>query len=264
MSNNNRTKFGFQIGDNFHTILSVHENNSGELIINPSSAENYSEIEFGNPNAEKKIKDQHYTVHNSLQFEDENVLNHTLKYEDGTKTNTRIYTSAFKRTNLYCPVLQVRGQDFSIDRYKSQKKSKYIYISLGDYNPKLSTLYYMIAVSNPGLTFNDNFPDLNVRTIHFQKYSFHILWSYCLVPSYSTGMKSHFFTVTEFETQIKNGFSQEEIVNLHRETRQIQSQSFQSFIQKESPQHADEYKNYSWLAQIFLKRLDLSNYNTQL
>ncbi|AZA88114.1 tetratricopeptide repeat protein [Chryseobacterium shandongense] len=232
---NNRTKFGFQIGDNFHTIVSVHENNSGELIINPSSAENYSEIEFGNPNAEKKIKAQHYTVHNSRPESEEIVLNHTLEYEDGSKTNTRIYTRAFKR-DLYCPVLQVRGQDFSIDRYKSQKKSKYKYISLGDYNPNVSTLYYMIVLCNPGFTLHNDFPDLNVTTIHFQKYSFSILWSYNLIRSHSTGKKTHFLTVKDIETQIKEGFSQEEIINLYRLTREIQHQSFISFLQKEFPE----------------------------
>ena len=256
MSKDNRTKFGFQIADNFHTIISVHENTKGELTINPEFAEKYSEIEFGNSNAEKKIKAQHYTVHNSPQFEDENVLNHTLEYIDGSKTNTRIYTRAFKRTNLSCPVLQVRGQDFSIDRYKTQKKATYTYMALGDYNPKLATLYYMIVVSNSGFTFKDNFPDLNVRTAHFQKYSFSIIWSYGLVPSNSTGNKSHFLTQQEFETSIKEGFSQEEIINVYRIIREIQHQSFLSFLQKESPEQADGFKMLKGVA--FKKSPELS------
>jgi tetratricopeptide (TPR) repeat protein len=256
MSKDNRTKFGFQIADNFHAILSVHENKIGELIINPSFAEKYSEIEFGNPNAEKEIIAQHYTVHNSPQFEDENVLNHTLEYIDRSKTNTRIYTRAFKRTNLSCPVLQVRGQDFSIDRYKTQKKATYHYIALGDYNPKVATLYYMIVVSNSGLTFKDNFPDLHVRTVHFQKYSFSILWSYGLIPSHPTGNKSHFLTQKEFETQIKEGFSLEEIITVYRLTREIQHQSFLSFLQKEFPEQADGFKILKGVA--FKKSPELS------
>jgi len=242
MGKDNKTKFGFQIANNFHAILSVHENSIGELTIAPSFAEKYSEIEFGNPNGDKKINEQHYTVHNSPQFEDENVLNHTLKYVDGTKTNTRIYTRAFKRTNLSCPVFLVRGQDFSIERYKTQKKDTYAYITLGNYNPKIATLYYMTVVSNSGLTFDDSFTDLNVVTIHFQKYSFSLLWSYGLVPSHSTGNKSHFLTQKEFETQIKEGFSKEEIINVYRQTRQIQHQSFLGFLQQEFPEQADGFK----------------------
>jgi tetratricopeptide (TPR) repeat protein len=251
MAKDTKTKFGFQIADNFHTILSVHDNKIGELTIAPSFAENYSEIEFGNLNAEKKITDQHYTVHNSPQFEEENVLNHTLKYVDGTKTNTRIYTRAFKRTNLSCPVLLVRGQDFSIQRYRTQKDDKNNYISLGDYNPKTATQYYMVVVSNLGLTFSNDYPDLNVETIHFQKYSVSILYSYGLVPSHSTGNKSHFLTQKEFETQLKEGFSKNEIINVYRQTRQIQHLSFLSFLQKE---FADRSGKFNLLKGIGFKR----------
>jgi tetratricopeptide (TPR) repeat protein len=240
MSKNSRTKLGFQIAENFHAILSVHENEKGELTINPAVAEKYSEIEFGNLNADKKITAQHYTVHNSPQFDDENVLNHTLDYFDKTKTNTRIYTRAFKKTNLLCPLFLARGQDFSNERYISRKKETYTYVTLNDYNPKAATVYYMVVVSNSGFRFNGEYPDLNVVTIDFQKYSLSLLWSYGLVPSHSTGSKSHFLTQIELESQLKEGFFKDEIVNLYRVIRQVQHLNFLLFLQRIFPDQANE------------------------
>lgn len=171
-----KTKIGFELGENFHSVISVHETAKGELIISPSFAVDYSEREFGNFDADKEIKAQHYTMHHPRDDE-ENMSNHTLEYSDGARTNTRIYTRACK-AKLFAPLFVARGQDFSIPRYASLKVQGINYLSLGKYEPKRSTLYYMIVVGDSGLAFTEIYADMNVITVQFAKYSVSVLWSF--------------------------------------------------------------------------------------
>lgn len=233
MGKSPKTFLIFEIENKCYSICSIKENKKGELLILPRFAENYSEIEFGNPNNDKEIIDQHYTIHHSREGnEDVNVLNHTLCFKNEVKKNTRIYTRAFNN-NLFCPIITVRGQDFAIERYECTKKETDKYVDIGKYLPKESTIYYMIVASSAGNKFNGDYSDLNYINLSFENFSIIILWSYGIIPSHSTGHKIHKLTQPEFKSQLEEGFEETEIINQYRLERQLQHSSFLSFLQKE-------------------------------
>lgn len=236
-----KTKFGFVINGDFYSLISITENKLKELLIFPSFAENYSEIEFGNPNADDPIKNQHYTVHNSPNSIDNiNVLKHTLEFSNAEPKITRIFTRAFKQTNSLSPLYISRFQNILNERYKIKRNERDTYIDLGGYEPTKSTLFYMIIVGNSQNLLDENFKDININTIHFQKYSVSILWSFGIFPSHHTGQKLHFLTMPEYDCQLKEGFSDRDIIEMYRSHRQHLKLSFLNFIQKDVDLEEDQ------------------------
>lgn len=228
-----KTSLTFDFEDKCYSICSFKENKKGELLILPRFAENYSEKQFGNPNNDKEIIDQHYTIHHSREGNEEvNVLNHTLCFKNEVKKNTRIYTRAFNN-NLYCPIITVRGQDFTKERYQCKRNETDKYVNIGKYLPKESTIYYMIVASSAGNKFNGDYSDLNYINLNFENFSLIILWSFGIIPSHSTGNKYHKLTQPELRSQLEEGYEETEIINQYRLDRQLQHSSFLSFLQKE-------------------------------
>ncbi len=256
-----KTKFGFQFENNFHSILGCSENLKGELVIFPSFAQKFSEKEFVNLNNDKQIRNQHYTIHNSPHLDSENVLNHTLEFVDETKLNTRIYTKAFKRTNSLIPIFLARGQDFSNSRYQTFKNPINNYITLGEYDPKITTLYYMVVIGNAEFIFDENYHDINIITINFKKYSMSLLWNFAHIPSHSTGSKSHFLTLPNYHTQIKEGFSKTEIINIYRLNQVFNHHRFLEFCKDEYELKEEDFKIIKRLG--FTKTLNSPNVNNR-
>jgi len=248
-----RIRFGFYQGSNFHTLLSARENSKEELIVFPAYAADYSEIQQGNPNADRPILNQHYTIHNE-RVPGENILNHTLEYRDGGKTNTRLYSSAFSRTNLLCPIVGVRCQDLSIERYRTQLSESDVIVQLGEYDAKVATLYYLLAVGNAGRTISGSFPDFNVIRYDFTKYTLTLLWSFNSGPSYVNGEKMHFMTRQDVKTELENGFPDDEIVATYRQLRYMQHISFLEFMQGQYKHKLEIVTNMELLKQFgFMK-----------
>lgn len=242
MGKPSKTYLTFELNDQFFNICSFKESNKGELIILPKFAENYSETEFGNPHSDQEIEDQHYTIHHKRQINQYvSVINHTLKYKNGTQDNTRIYTRSFDN-KLFCPIFLVRGQDFSIERYICTKNDRDKYISLGKYTPKQSTVYYMIVASKPKSKFKGRYEDLNIINLDFKNYSIILLWSFGMIPSHSTGSKGHFLTLSDHSTQLKEGYEEVEVINLYRYFRQKQHISFLEFIKEKIKVNEIDFK----------------------
>ncbi|WP_434035369.1 tetratricopeptide repeat protein [Formosa sp. 4Alg 33] len=228
-----RTFLTFELKDKCYYICSFKENNKGELIILPRFAENYSEIQFGNPHSDEKIIDQHYTIHHVREGKDDvNVINHTLILKNNFKRNTRIYTRAFTK-KMFCPLMTVRGQNFTNERYELIKNDNNKYIDIGEYLPNESTIYYMIIATSIDNKFEGNYNDLNFLNLRFENYSLVVLWSFGMIPSHFTSNYYHKLTQLEFKSQLEEGLEETEIVNQYRLDRQLQHSSFLSFLQKE-------------------------------
>lgn len=232
MGKPSKTHLIFESNGQLFNICSFKESTKWELIILPKFAENYSETEFDNPHSNKEIEDQHYTIHHKRQVnQDVSALNHTLKYKNGTKNNTRIYTRVVKN-KIFCPIFLARGQNFSIERYTCTKNNRDKYISIGNYMPKQSTVYYMIVATKPKSKFKGKYQDVNIINLNFKNYSLILLWSFGMIPSHSTGNKCHFLTLPDYCTQLKEGYREVEVINSYRYIRQIQHIGFLEFIKK--------------------------------
>ena len=187
-----------------YSFCSIIEKKNGELIIIPRFAEFVTNKEFGFPEIERQIKNQHYTIHNSPNSKLNSVLNHTIEYIDGNKDNTKTFTKAFKINNLFCPIYFCRNIDFILPKYLlKENENKIKNLRLGEFNPKQKTLYYMVVVSNNNKDLRTS--KHNLVTIKSKKYSVHVIWSFGIIPSHSTGAKIHFGTLPEIESKNKEG-----------------------------------------------------------
>ena len=104
---------------------------------------------------------------------------------------------------------------------------------MGEYSPKNSTIYYMIIATSAGNKFNGDYDDLNYYNLNFKNYSVIIIWSFGIIPSHWTGNKFHKLTKPDLRSQIEEGYEENEIINQYRLDRQLQHNSFLSFLKKE-------------------------------
>ncbi|MBK6265642.1 tetratricopeptide repeat protein [Marivirga sp. S37H4] len=214
-------------------LLSVLENRNQSLTIFPARAENYTEVEQGNNDADEPITNQKYSIHNSDNSEfGNNYIHHTINHPNGKTQESFIVTQALKNNGLHVPLFSARTQDLSNERYIINRKQKHNYVELGEYKPKKSTLYYMliVSVSEPKI----NADDFNFKTLKFSRYFITIFWSFGLIPSHSTGNKTHFLTINDKNLQqhLSNGFQSIELTAHYKLHRHLQHVSFVNYIVK--------------------------------
>lgn len=238
-------------------LFSVIERENLDLIIKIGAADLYRKAELpkgvivnqiptdsdlNNQDDDLKIINQKYSVHCSLQSEDRiNAIVHRIKLSNNNEISTYHYTRALKQTNKYAPLYMARAPDLSIARYKVNPNER-DYISISSFHTNKATLYYMVSVCNFETELIFDGEDFNVKYINFKNFRLAIIWSYANLPSYSTGVKTHFqtFKTDELPKSVNavikdnsEGYSAFDILNAYRELRYLQHLEIFNTLRKE-------------------------------
>jgi hypothetical protein len=222
------------VNDKPRYLFSVTErkggSNDGDLVIKLKAGGFYREMGHG-ASSNIEIKSQRYSIHCSRQSETKiNKIQHTLELENGV-IRTEHYTKAIKHFNQFAGLFIKRCPDLSAPKYVAFNRNEGVLV-LDDYNPKTSTLYYMVIIGPKGGNIDiDLVIDINRHSIQFREFSLTIFWCYGMVPSYEHGALGHMRTIDpekipkglENIQEVENGWTAEEaILTFHQLCLQAQ------------------------------------------
>ena len=228
---------------NLLRIFSIFERENNDVVIKPKQAKFYREFQQTAKDGAAVIINQKYSIHCSLQSEyGINAIVQTFELSNGETIRTRHYTKALKQNNLFAILYNCRCPNLYSENYITDDKVPIIH--LGNYNPKISVMYYMIVVGNPGENFCEaNEPDFHHITIQLKKFSLSLFWSFSHMPSDETGAKMHFMTLppeisSEGYEDLARGFTKSEIIEQYRSSRKMLYEEFKSLIVQKHPRLA--------------------------
>lgn len=198
-------------------LFSIEPNSLGELRISfpPSSykgtiSDNTLEG-FWNNKEEKCISQMYFSVHNSPQSSENNLIKLTKYFGDGSKQEERNFSKSCKLNNGFTPIYsRVFGSLYG-ERYIPKKGNK---IKIGDYNPKYQSFLYTIFISNKENKFDFNVPEISFLDLDIGKYKVSILYSYVNVIMGSNFCENIVITKPDRE-DLTYGINQKKCMMMH-------------------------------------------------
>lgn len=182
-----KTRFVCQLRHQRSELLSVAERPSGGLLISLKAAENFTPDETLYP-AQKRISDQHYSVHRSNAGAD-TTIHHTITLEDGDKLDTSSFLPA-SSGNLLWPIFVRACPYLGEPRYASQPRPKDHSIVAAQMEGRESTLVYSVIVSSRALNFPHSI-SVPPPFARFKYFDVTMLCMYLWVPPLPQGTLHH-------------------------------------------------------------------------
>ena len=173
-------------------LFSILEKSNGELIIPIRTAEKYGNEYDGGVD----ILEQRYSVHPSLQSTEFTTIKHTTNIADGSQIISVLLTDAIKKNTGFSLIFVRRCHDLSPDKYilSSNDQLRHTIISLLDYDPSISTLYYGVIIGPTNAEFINYDPKITSTVRHFKRFSVIVSSSIYTCPSYYTSEFAHLYT----------------------------------------------------------------------
>ena len=117
----------------------------------------------------------------------------------------------------------------------------YFKIILTTYNPKKSTLFYMVNVcriSDPLPKYSSNY---NFKYIKFKKFNILVIWSFINIPSHTSGARCHFETmppedIAKNKVSLAEGYDAIQLLNSYKNVISSSIIEFGNTLMNEDPE----------------------------
>jgi hypothetical protein len=149
------------------------------------------------PNPERRVLNQYYSIHPSTESPNRiNVLKQTRILANREYLERAQYTQAIKGGNSFAYMFCRRCPTMTQQPFVSRRSAK-DNVSLGAYDPKLSTLIYAVMAGAANTVFapdrNPLFDPINVYQRKFKSVRIIVLWTFFCVPA-SGSLTEHIST----------------------------------------------------------------------
>lgn len=241
MASKSHLRVSVKTGNQTSRLFSLSERENGDLVINIKSANLIRDPGTKANLSAPKIINQKYSIHCSNRSEENiNAIVHRIELDNGEEITTSNYTKALKQTNWYAAIYSARSPNLSIERYKIDPCERET-IVLSEYDSSKLSFYYMVCVCNYDAEKFRLQKDIAYKYIDFTHFRVLVLWCFQMMPSHSSGSKSHFMTMDpkdfpeEYRAQLTDGegFSQIELPQFFRQLREAYKQEYRTTLEKE-------------------------------
>ncbi len=224
------TRFVVNVNRAPKTVFKVHETRSGDLNVHTTSGgrrysgKSLQEMVETQPESAFEECNTHISVHNTPSNPQLNFITQTEKFAD-RQTKMAQATTGIKVENLFVPVLFRVSGDHSRPRYDLPANCKDRLISLGQYEPRVGQLRFMIVCSrrDKNFPFHAEHPSNNLE-VQFRCFNLTLLWSYLNQPSHPQAID--FFLGTSKESGPMRGADWFEIYNLYTDLSMLHANEY--------------------------------------
>jgi hypothetical protein len=208
MASKHTLRFFIKDRDKPRALLSVSERPNGDLVLRMRAGGVWRDTGALLPGEARTqlhgrpFRQQHYSVHVSPNSPTGiNVIKWTCELDDGEKVTLGNYSRAIKRDKTFAPIFVHRCSNLEGDAYDLRTKDAEL-ISLGDYDPALFSLVYMVMVGPRGYSIHPN-PASSVQMVKhdFSQFNLTVIWSFLSVAASVTCYTLHCITKPDLEFQ---------------------------------------------------------------